>query len=188
MSQPLEVNEHREHAEHGAHDPFVGRVSITIAVLAVLAAVTNSLEQLETAAAITDSSRAVLAQNEASDQWAFYQAKSMKKHIYTLAADEGYPNADKYKKTAAKEASDGDAITKEAQAFEKKREGYNEDVEVHETRHHRLAAGATLIEIGIAIATVAIITRRKSWWLASALLGAGGVALAAGAYLGVGLF
>lgn len=188
MSQTLEVNEHREHAEHAAHDPFVGRVSMTIAVLAVLAAVTNSLEQLETAAAITDSSRAVLAQNQASDQWAFYQAKSMKKHIYTLAADEGYPNADKYRKTAAKEASDGDAITKEAQAFEKKREGYNEGVEVHERRHHRLAAGATLIEIGIAIATVAIITRRNAWWLASALLGAGGLVLASGAYLGFGLF
>ena len=184
----LEINEHREHAEHGAHDAFVGRVSITIAVLAVMAAVTNSLEQVETAQAITDSSRAVLAQNQASDQWAFYQAKSMKKHIYTLAADEGFPNAVKYRATAAKEASDGDGITKQAQAFEKKREAYNEGVELHETRHHRLAIGGTLIEIGIAIATVAIITRRNTWWLGSALLGAGGVALAAGAYLGYGLF
>lgn len=184
----LEVNEHREHAEHGMHDPFVGRVSITIAVLAVLAAVATSLEQVETAKAITDSSRAVLAQNQASDQWAFYQAKSMKKHIYTLAADEGFPNADKYRKTAAREAGEGDAITKQAQAFEKKREAFNEGVDLHETRHHRLAAGATLIEIGIAIATVAIITRRNGWWVASALLGAGGVVLAAGAYLGFGLF
>ena len=188
MTQSLEVNEHREHAEHAAHDPFVGGVSITIAVLAVMAAVTNSLEQVETAAAITDSSRAVLAQNQASDQWAFYQAKSMKKHIYTLAADEGYPNADKYRKTAAKEAADGDAVTKDAQAFEKKREGFSEGVELHETRHHRLAVGGTLIEIGIAIATVAIITRRNAWWLASALLGAGGAVLAAGASLGFGLF
>jgi hypothetical protein len=188
MSQTLEVNEHREHAEHAVRDPFVGRVSITIAVLAVLAAVTNSLEQLETAKAITDSSRAVLAQNQASDQWAFYQAKSMKKHIYTLAADEGFPNSDKYRKTAAKEAADGDAITRQAQVFEKKREAFNEGVELHETRHHWLAAGATLIEIGIAIATVAIITRRNAWWLASVLLGAGGAALTAGAFLGAGLF
>ena len=184
----LEVNEHREHAEHAAHDPFVGLVSITIAVLAVLAAVTNTLEQVETAKAITDSTSAALAQNQASDQWAFYQAKSMKKHIYTLAADEGYPNADKYRKTAAKEASDGEAITKQAQAFEKKRDTYVEGRELHETRHHRLAAGATLIEIGIAIATVAIITRRNAWWVASALLGTGGAVLAMGAYLGFGLF
>lgn len=184
----LEINEHREHAEHGAHDAFVGRVSITIAVLAVMAAVTNSLEQVETAKAITDSTDAGLAQNQASDQWAFYQAKSMKKHIYTLAADEGFPNADKYRKTAAKEASDGEAITKEAQAFEKKRDALREDRDLHETRHHRLAAGATLIEIGIAIATVAIITRRNAWWLASGLLGVGGTILAVGAYLGFGLF
>jgi hypothetical protein len=187
----LELNEHREHAEHAAHavrDPFVGRVSITIAMLAVLAAVTNSLEQVETAKAITDSSRAVLAQNQASDQWAYYQAKSMKKHIYTLAADEGFPSADLYRKTAAKEAADSDAVTKQAQAFEKKREAFNEGVELHETRHHRLAAGGTLMEIGIAIATVAIITRRNAWWLAAALLGVGGTVLAAGGYLGFGLF
>jgi hypothetical protein len=183
----LEVNEHREHAEHAVRDPFVGGVSITIAVLAVLAAVTNSLEQVETAKAITDSSRAVLAQNQASDQWAYYQAKSMKKHIYTLAADEGFPNADKYRGTAAKEAADGDAVTRQAQAFEKKREAFNDGVELHETRHHRLAAGGTLLEIGIAIATVAIITRRNAWWLASALLGVGGAVLASGAYLGFGL-
>ena len=188
MSEAIEHREHAEHAEHAVRDPFVGRVSITIAILAVLAAVTNSLEQVETAKAITNSSRAVLAQNQASDQWAFYQAKSMKKHIYTLAADEGFPNADKFRKTAAKEAADGDAITKQAQAFEKKREALNEGVELHETRHHRLAMGGTLIEIGVAIATVAIVTRRNAWWLASALLGAGGAVLAAGAYLGFGLF
>jgi hypothetical protein len=188
MSQSLEVNDHREHAEHAARDPFVGRVSMTIALLAVLAAVSNSLEQLESAKAITDSSRAVLAQNQASDQWAFYQSKSMKKHLYTLAADEGFPNAEKYRKTAAKEAADGDAIAKQAQTFETKREAFNEGVESHETRHHRLAAGGTLIEIGIAIATVAIITRRNAWWLASLSLGVGGAVLAAGAYLGFGLF
>jgi hypothetical protein len=183
----LEINEHREHAEHGAHDPFIGRVSITIAVLAAAAALVNSLEQVETAAAITDSSRAVLAQNEASDQWAYYQSKSVKKHVYTLAADEGFPNADKYRKVAAKEAQDGDAVTKEAKAFEEKRDHFNENAETHETRHHRLSIGATLIEIGIAIATVAIITRRNSWWLVSVLLGLGGAALAGGAYLGLGL-
>jgi hypothetical protein len=184
----MDVNEDRERAEHGAHDPYIGMVSITIAVLAVVTAVVNSLENVETATAITDSSKAVLAQNQASDQWAYYQAKSVKKHIYSLAADEGYPNADKYKKTAAKEASDGDDVAKKAKAFEDKRDSLNEHVEKHETRHHRLSIAATLLEMGIAIATIAIITRQKGWWFASMALGAGGAVLAAGAYLGFGLF
>jgi hypothetical protein len=183
----LEINEHAEHAEHGAKDPFVGKVSITIAALAASAALIGSLEQVETAAAITDSSRAVLAQNQASDQWAFYQAKSVKKHIYSLAADEGFPNSDKYRKTAAREAQEGDKVSNDAKAFEEKRNQLNDQAEMHETRHHRLAIGATLVEIGIAIATVAIITRKNTWWLLSTLLGIGGAALAAGAYLGFGL-
>lgn len=178
----LEINEQREHAEHGATDPFIARVSITIAILAVAAAVTNSLENLETAATITDSSRAVLAQNQASDQWAYYQAKSVKKHIYALAADEGYPNADKYKKTSAKEAQDGDEVSKEAKAFEAKRDGFNESAESHEQRHHMLSAAATLLEMAIAIATIAIITRKNGWWLTSVGLGVAGALIAGVCY------
>jgi hypothetical protein len=186
----LEVNEQREHAEHAAHeaDPFIGMVSITIAVLAVVTAVVNSLENVETAATLTDSSKAVLHQNQASDQWAYYNSKSIKKHLYGLAADEGYPNADKYKKTAAKEGADSDEDMKKAHEFEHERDEANEQMEVHEQRHHRLSVGATLLEVGIAISTVAIITRRKTWWIASMTLGVAGAALAAGAYLGFGLF
>jgi hypothetical protein len=183
----LEINEHREHAEHGAHDRFVGGVSITIAVLAAAAAVVTSLEQVETAATITDYNRAVLVQSRASDQWAYYQAKSVKKHIYSLAADENFPNADRYRKTAAKEAQDGDAVAKEAKGFEAQRDRFYEDADTHEVRHHRLAIGATLLEIGIAISTVAIITRKWGWWGLSSVLGLGGIVLAAGAYFGFGV-
>lgn len=184
----LEVNEHREHAEHGAHDAFIGRVSITIAALAAVTAIVNSLEQVETAAAITKSSEAVLQQAKASDQWAFYQSKSVKKHIYGLAADQGGPNADRYRQTAAKEGKDGEKLQEEARGLEAERDALNAKVAVHEQRHHRLAIGATLLEIGIAIATVAIITRRNLWWLASIAFGVGGSVLAAGAYAGYGLF
>ena len=39
----LEAHEHAEHAAH-ARDPFIAKVSITVAVLAVMAAATGSLE------------------------------------------------------------------------------------------------------------------------------------------------
>ena len=76
--------EHFEHAEHAGHasllgDPFLTQVSITIAILAVIAATVGSLETLETADAIGDKNAAVLLQNKATDTWNFYQAKSIKK-------------------------------------------------------------------------------------------------------------
>ncbi len=53
----------------------------------------------------------------------------------------------------------------------------------HEDRHHWLTAAATLLEIGIAICTVAIITHKRSFWVGSLGLGVGGLALAAFAFL-----
>lgn len=52
-----------------------------------------------------------------------------------------------------------------------------------ERRHYGLAAAATLLETGIAICTVAIITRKRVFWLGSLGLGAGGLMLLARTYL-----
>lgn len=54
---------------------------------------------------------------------------------------------------------------------------------LHEERHHWLTGAATLIEIGIALSTVAIITRRRTFWYSAIGLGIVGAALFAGAYL-----
>ena len=184
MSDPaLEAHEHAEHAEHAAHDPFISRVSITIALLAVVAAVTGSLEAVEAGSAIIEANRAVLKQDEATDIWAEYQAKNLKKHIYGIAADAGGAKAADYRKTSKKEADDSGAVQKQAQGLEKEREGLVAESQVHESRHHHLSVAATLLEIGIAISTIAIITRQRLTWIASALLGVAGLAVAAWSYL-----
>ena len=104
--EELEAHEHAEHAQHAAHSgsPLISQVTMTIAVLAVAAAVVASLETTEGDKTIVAKNDAVLEQNKATDQWNFYQAKSLKKNIYTLAADQGGPKAAEYAKTAAKNA------------------------------------------------------------------------------------
>ena len=96
----LDAHEHTEHAEHAAHehDPFISRVSLTVAVLAVLAAAAGSLETVEGGRAITQSSEAVLAQDMATDSWNEYQADSLKRHMYEIAADTGGPKAAEYRR------------------------------------------------------------------------------------------
>src|ERR1700759_1309231 len=96
----LDAHEHAEHAQHAAHerDPFISRVSITVAVLAVMAAAAGSLETVEGGRSITESSDAVLAQDQATDAWNEYQADSLKRHMYDIAADNGGANAAGYKK------------------------------------------------------------------------------------------
>jgi Domain of unknown function (DUF4337) len=181
----LEAHEHAEHAEHAAHahDPFISRVSITVAVLAVLAATVGSLESIEAGGAITASSEAVLAQDKATDQWGEYEAESLKKHLYGLAADQGGPKASKYADTSKEEGAKQGEIKAKAQEDEKEREALLAASRAHEHRHHWLTAAATLLEIGIAVCTVAIITHRQAFWLGSMGLGVVGLALFAAAYL-----
>ena len=180
MSDPaLSAHEHREHAEHAAHehDPFISRISITIAILAVLAATSGSLETIEAGGAIIAANHAVLEQNKASDAWAEYQADSLKKHLYGIAADNGGANAERYRQTSDEQKTTQLQIKGRAAQSEKARDSLLAEEERHEHRHHLLTLAATLLEVGIAVCTVAIITRRRSFWLGSMFLGAAGLVM-----------
>jgi hypothetical protein len=67
-----ELSELQEHAEHGKH-AGMAPVSLTMAVLAVAVAVASLLGH-------RSHTEEVLTQAKASDQWAFYQAKSIRRH------------------------------------------------------------------------------------------------------------
>jgi hypothetical protein len=178
--EEFEAHEHAEHAAHAAHagaNPLIGQVTLTIAV------VVASLETTEGDRTIVAKNDAVLQQNKATDQWNFFQAKSLKKNLYVLAADQGGPKAAEYAKVAAKNAGEQNGIQKEAKALEAKRDKDSEIAETHEWRHERLTIASTLLHMSIAIATLAIIlTRRWPWFTALALAGAG-TALAVWVYL-----
>ena len=180
----LEAHEHAEHAHHAAHetDPFVARVAITVAVLAVLAAVATSLETVEGGLAITASSEAVLAQEKATDLWAEYQADSMKKHLYGIAAEQGGAHAGDFAREASSQGGKQAGIRTRATQDEAERDRLTAESAGHERHHHRLTIAATLIEIGIALSTVAIIARRKPFWLGAILFGVAGTVLSAVAF------
>jgi hypothetical protein len=186
MSDPaLEAHEHAEHAEHAAHEknPFVSKVSITIAVLAVMAAAAGSLESVEGGRAITESSEAVLSQDKATDSWNEYQADSLKRHMYEIASVPGGAKAEDYAKEIAKDRGGQDKAREKAEDAEKDRDTRLRESAMHEERHHWLTAAATMIEIGIALSTVAIITSRRAFWYSAMGMGAAGAALFAVAYL-----
>lgn len=175
----LDAHEHAEHAEHAAHehDPFISRVAITVAVLAVLAAVAGSLETVEGGRALGASSEAVLRQDEATDAWSEFQADGIKRHLYTIAAASGGAQADAWRKTAKDESTKQTQDRKKAKEDESDRDRLLAESRTREGRHHWLTGAATLFEIGIAMSTVAIITRRRWLWLAAVAFAACGIAL-----------
>ncbi|HEX4634987.1 MAG TPA: DUF4337 domain-containing protein [Rhizomicrobium sp.] len=181
----LDAHEHAEHAEHAAHerDPFVSRVSITVAVLAVMAATAGSLETVEGGRAITESSEAVLAQDKATDSWNEYQADSLKRHMYEIASVAGSAKVQEYAEEIAKDRGGQDKARGKAEESEKDRDARLRASARHEERHHWLTGAATMVEIGIALSTVAIITARRPFWFAAMGLGAVGTVLFAVAYV-----
>ena len=181
--EELEAHEHAEHAAHAGSSPLIAQVTLTIAVLAVAAAVVASLETTEGDRTIVAKNDAVLQQNKATDEWNFFQAKSLKKNLYILAADQGGPKAAAYAKVAAKNAAEEAGIQKQAKALEAKRDFSSETAERHEWRHEWLTIASTLLHMSIAIATLAIILTRRWPWVTSMVLAAAGALLAAWVYI-----
>jgi len=181
----LDAHEHTEHAEHAAHerDPFISRVTITVAVLAVLAAVAGSLETVEGGKALGAASDAVLHQDQATDAWDEFQADGLKKFMYTIAADSVPAHAADYKAAAKKRSEKQVEDRRKATEHEAERDQLLKESQGHEGRHHWLTGAATLFEIGIAMSTVAIITRRQWLWYIATAFGIGGIVLLATGYL-----
>src|SRR5262252_2030391 len=75
-----EMQELHEHAEHAKHDPSLAPITLSMAVLAVLVATASLLGH-------RSGTEEVILQNKVTDQWAYYQAKSMRRHTDELFAD-----------------------------------------------------------------------------------------------------
>src|SRR5476651_2718690 len=150
-------NEHAHHILSEGKERWVLYVALTTAVFAVLAAITGLI-------AGDHADEAMLAQIRSSDQWAFYQAKSIKSE--TIAASNKIllalgktPAAQDTAKIRANK-NDQAKIMQEAKDFQK-------ESDEHVAKHKVLARGVTLFQVAISIGAIAIITNRKSLWYGS---------------------
>jgi hypothetical protein len=137
-------------------------VSLMIVALAVATAI-GSLK------AGAFGSRVVLFQAQASDTWAFYQAKSIKQRIAELEARGGDAAL------SAQAAADVARYRGELAGLESKAqalEGRRDDAARHGPP---LGFAIASLQISIALASVCLITKRKLLWGASGLLGVVGV-------------
>ncbi len=149
-----------------AKDPFEKMVAISIAVMAVLL----SYISMKGDNGKTDS---IVNTNEASNKWAQFQANSLKEHMAKSEADvlkilsttpESAKRQAELLKDAAKYEAQKQKIQDEANQFKK-------DAEVGAKMNDRADLGGLFLQIGIVIASVAILSRQKFLWYASMLLG-----------------
>ena len=172
MEDGVELPEGREiHEEYR----FTLPVSLTISILAVLVASAALLSHR----AHTEE---LLRQSQASDQWAYYQAKNIRLHemqgiadvLGALAPQDKEKTAavrDKYMKEVERYESDKDDIGDKAKELEKERD-------LISRRADRFDGGEALLEVGLVICSITLLTKRRAFWLAGMFVGALGVAMA----------
>lgn len=167
-----DIMELKEHAEHGSEEHNLAPVTLTMAILAVLVASVTLLGHR----AHTEE---VLLQSRAADQWAYYQAKEIRRRNYELFLDElsifslqDSAHADAIKEKYAKEVERYGEELKDIQAEAKKAEA---EVKVEEARADRYDLGEVLLEAALVICSITLLTRKKIFWYLGILLGLAGV-------------
>ena len=123
---------------------------------------------------------AAIRRTEASDQWNFYQAKSSKQNLAELGATltTGEQQA-RYLKEVERYKKEKEDIMADAKKLEAASKLAEDKSETSMHNHHRWAQAMTLIQIGIALAAITILTRNKAMGFAA--LGVAGASVALGA-------
>jgi hypothetical protein len=171
--EPNEAQELQEHAEHGSQESALRPVAFTMAVLAVLVAICTVLGH-------RTHTEAVLDQNKATDQWNFYQAHKIRANDTELAADlmgvvtlTDKNAASKMEQIYADHEKKWAAELKEEQ---EKAEAEETKVEQAEARADRFDLAEALLEIGLVITSVTLLTRSRIYWYLGLVFSALGVA------------
>jgi hypothetical protein len=164
-------------AEHGGSDSVSGRVAVTTAVLATIGALFSYQGGATQADAMLFKNNAAISKTEASNQWNYYQAKSSKQNLAELALDIA-PAArqDEYRAQVKRYGEEKAAIKQDAERLEAESLRWDHDSDHALHVHHRWAQATTVLQISIALAAIALLTRRT--WLLSgvyAVAAVGGV-------------
>jgi hypothetical protein len=164
MAGPHENLEHAEHAEHAAHSNK--GIALLIAVIALFLAFSETLGKSAQTSAISYNV-------EASNLWAFFQAKTIRMTVLQTAAD-----TRKIDTSATADAAIKDAMGKQIDTWTKTANRYNDEPETGEgrkqlaerakqaeekrdtamARYHHYEVASAAFQIGIVLASATIIT------------------------------
>src|SRR6201990_177087 len=144
---PLEHLHEQAHetAKHSG-EAWISWVALSTALLAVLAAIASLLSG-------EHANEAMMNQIEASDQWSYYQAKSIKAAVLDAKMTLTAEATEKDKEKAAKYQKNQPEIRKEAK---------HKEVEAKSNfhQHEIFARAVTMFQISIAIAAISALTKR----------------------------
>ena len=178
--------EHAVQGAHGSHGAehatggMVNQIALFTAVIATVGAIFAYMGGATQANAGLFKNNAALKKAEASNQWNYFQAKSTKQALAELAMDLGSADRkaayqakiDRYEKEKGEIKIVAEKLEAEVKEWDDK-----SDQQMHQ--HHRWAQATTVLQISIALAAIALLTKKK--WLEYAMFASGGLGVLVGA-------
>ena len=166
-----------EHADHGVHassGSMINQIAMFTAMVATVGAIFSYMGGSTQANAGLYKNNAALKKTEASNQWNYFQAKSTKQSLAELARDLAPDDkkviyqgkVDRYEKEKTEIKLAAEKLEANATQWDKQ-----SDEQMHQ--HHRWAQATTVLQVSIAMAAIALLTKKK--WLEYAMFAAAGV-------------
>lgn len=184
MSEEFEVRgAHEDRLDDAAErEPrgMAGQLAVVTAILATVGAMFSYMAGSTQAEAGLLKNDAAIHKTEASNQWSFYQAKSSRQNLselgIQLVGEVRRPILEaEIKRYAAEKA----VIKLAAEKLEKESLEFNARSEAQMHQHHRWAQATTVLQIAIAMAAIALLTKKR--WLEKAVFGLSGLGFLIGA-------
>ncbi len=141
------------------------------------------------------STRSVLAQSQASDQWAFYQAKSIKGYIYDVQREklelELKSSSAKMPKALLTEYEQKvDAYAKKIKKYDEEKKDIERDAKKFEVikedaqKHAQIFGMAVIfLQIAILLSSIAALLKKKIVWILGLIVGVVGLVYFANGFL-----
>ncbi len=160
--------------------------SLSLVVLAVLAAVATQWGGKYSSRVLVNLNDATFNQSKASDQWSFYQSKSIKQNIYELARDQAgmaggaqgdaTKNSEFLSKKIEKYNTEKNQIQEEAKKLEAERDRHRDLADIASKHGGGMGTAVSILQIAIALGSICLVTKKKPLWYISMLLGVAGAA------------
>jgi hypothetical protein len=175
-----ELNELQEHAEHAREHPDLAPVTLTMAVLAVLVAAVSLLGH-------RTHTEEIILQNKVTDQWAYYQAKNIRRHTDELFADLTTVVASKDAEAAAKlhekYRAEADRYKDDQKELDAKARELEKDADLTRRKADRFDLGEVFLEIALVITSITLLSGRRVFWHLGLLMATAGIVVAASAWI-----
>jgi predicted RNA-binding Zn ribbon-like protein len=166
-------------AQHGATEGHASRLAVVTAILATVGALFGYMAGATQANAGLYKNNAAIKKTEASNQWNYYQAKSSKQNLAELALELA-PEAKKsfYTEEVKRYKGEKGEIQFAAKKLEDEATDWDKKSDAQMHTHHRWAQGMTALQVAIAMAAIALLTKRSLFEYL--VYGFGAVGVAAG--------